>query len=231
MINVLLWIGLALITFLAIMLSYKFFGKTGLYVFSGISIILANIQVLKTIQLFGLVATLGNIIYGASFLVTDILSEIYGKKDSKKAIMIGFFCALTSMVIMWLCVQFVPDVSDFAQGAISTIFTIMPRIVLASLTAYLLSNYHDVWAFHFWKKKTNSKWLWFRNNASTIVSQLIDSVIFCFIAFLGVFPYAVFIQILITTYLFKVITAMVDTPFIYWAKKIYNNNKHKQEFK
>ena len=231
MMNILLWIGLALVTFISIMLAYKFFGKTGLYVFSAFSIILANIQVLKTVQLFGLIATLGNIIYGASFLVTDILSEIYGKKDSKKAIMIGFFAAIVSMCIMWLCIQFVPDASDFANGALTTIFTIMPRIVGASLVAYLISNYHDVWAFDFWKKKTNGKWLWFRNNASTIVSQLIDSIIFCVIAFWGLFPTSVFIEILITTYIFKVITAVADTPFIYWAKRIYKNNKHRPEFR
>ena len=231
MINILLWAVLALITFFSIMASYRLFGKTGLYIFSAFSIILANIQVLKVVQLFGLVATLGNIIYGASFLITDIITEIYGEKQSKKAVWIGFFSAIVSTLIMWICIQFIPHSTDFAQESLKTIFSIMPRIVVASLIAYLISNFHDVWAFNFWKKKTKGKYLWFRNNMSTLVSQLIDSVIFSTIAFLGMFSTSMFFEIIFTTYLFKSITSILDTPFVYWAKNIYKKNKHKIEFK
>jgi queuosine precursor transporter len=80
---------------------------------------------------------------------------------------------------------------------------------------------HDVWAFHFWKEKTNGKMLWLRNNASTLVSQLIDSTIFCLIAFYGVFPTAVLVEILITTVIFKAIVSVLDTPFIYLARRVH----------
>lgn len=222
MVNEFLWIGLLILTFVSILFMYKLFGRVGLYVFAGVSIVLANIQVLKTVQLFGMVATLGNIIYGASFLVTDILSEIYGKKESNKAVSIGFSIAIISSIIMYICTFFIPHETDFAHDSLATIFTILPRIMFASLIAYLISNKHDIWAFHFWKEKTNGKWLWFRNNMSTMTSQLLDTVIFSVIAFAGVFEWPIFLEILISTYIIKLITASLDTPFVYlarWMKK------------
>jgi uncharacterized integral membrane protein (TIGR00697 family) len=101
----------------------------------------------------------------------------------------------------------------------------MPRIALGSLVAYLVSQLHDVWAFQFWKEKTSGKHLWIRNNLSTLVSQAIDSLIFCLIAFTGLFPADVWFEILLTTYLFKLIVAIFDTPFIYIAKKIGESKK------
>ncbi len=219
--NEILWIILMLVNFSLITLAYKLFGKTGLYVWIGIAGVLANIQVIKTVELFGLVATLGNVIYGTSFLATDILSEIYGPKDAKRGVWIGFFFLVASMVIMQICLKFTPDSSDFAQSSLETIFGIFPRIVMASLTAYLISQFHDIWAYHLWKKIFPSRALIFvRNNLSTMVSQAIDSVVFCSIAFLGVFDMAVWWDILLTTYILKWIVAAVDTPFIYLAVRI-----------
>jgi len=214
MINELLWLGLALLTFTSIIIIYRLFGKNGLFVFAGIGIV----QVLKTVQLFGLVATLGNIIYGASFLITDILSENHGKKDAQKAIKIGLVVAVLSTAMMYVCTLFIPHSSDFASGALSTIFTVMPRIMIASLIAYVISNLNDVYVFHKIKAMTGEKWLWFRNVASTFTSQTIDSVIFSFIAFWGMFSNDIFLQIMLTTYLMKLITAIMDTPFVYIAK-------------
>jgi len=126
---------------------------------------------------------------------------------------------------MQIAMMFKPAVEDFAQPLLEGIFTIFPRIVLASLIAYLISQLHDVWAFDFWKKKLKGKYLWFRNNASTWVSQLIDSVIFSFIAFWGVFSLPIFWQILLTTYIFKLIVAVIDTPFIYYAKLVFGKKE------
>lgn len=226
MFNESLWIGLVILTFLGIILSYKLFGKTGLYVWMGVAMIVCNIQVLKTIVLFGMVGTLGNALYGTTFLVTDILNEIYGKKEAKKAVWIGFYIAIVTMVIMQICLKFIPDVSDFAQGALETIFGLFPRIVLASLTAYVLSQFHDIWAYQVWRKKfSKDSQIWIRNNASTMVSQAIDSIVFCFIAFWGLFPKDVFLSILVATYIFKFIVAAADTPFIYIAKWFFKQGK------
>ena len=196
-----------------------------------ISVIVANIQVIQTVKLFGLAATLGNIVYASSFLATDILSENYGKKEAKKAVWIGFFSLISMTLLMNLALAFRPlegdEFAPIAHEATKTIFELMPRIAIASLAAYLLSQRHDVWAFHFWKNRFGKdSQLWLRNNLSTMVSQLIDSLVFVTIAFYGVFEIPVLIEILVTTYILKWIVAAADTPFVYWAKRIHKTGKY-----
>lgn len=226
--NELLWFVLLVLNFVAIMFAFRFYGKMGLYLWIPISVIIANIQVTKTVQLFGLEATLGNIVYATGFLATDILSECFGKKDSKKAISIGFFALICMTVFMQLALVFNPAPSDFVQSSMSTIFGFMPRLTVASLIAYFISNYHDIWAYEFWKKKfPGTKYIWLRNNASTFVSQLIDSVLFTFIAFYGVFPFPVLLEIMLSTYILKWLVAALDTPFMYLARKWFDQGKIK----
>ncbi len=228
--NEILWLAMLLANFLLIILAYKLFGKWGLIMWIPISVIVANIQVIQTVELFGLVATLGNIVYASSFLVTDILSENYGKEEAKKAVWIGFFSLIAMTLLMNLALAFLPLAGDefaaTAHSATSTIFSLMPRIAIASLAAYFLSQRHDVWAFHFWKNRfpKNSQ-LWLRNNLSTMVSQLIDSVVFVLIAFWGVFETSVLTEIFITTYLLKFVVAAADTPFVYWGKRIFKTGR------
>lgn len=218
-----LWVVMLLANFGAILLAYRLFGRTGLYAWMAIACIVANIQVVKTVNLFGLTATLGNIVYASSFLATDILSENHGRKDAARAVQIGFFALVMMTVLMILALWFRPDPSDFAQKSLKTIFGFMPRIALASLAAYLLSQSHDVVAFHFWKRlRPEPRFLWLRNNASTIVSQLLDTTVFCTIAFTGVFPAAVFWKIFLTTYVLKFVVAALDTPFVYAARSLHD---------
>ncbi|MFC2024361.1 queuosine precursor transporter [Chloroflexota bacterium] len=203
-----------------VILIYRFFGKNGLYVVIVASIIAANIMVVKTVEIFGLVATLGNILYGSIFLATDILTEVYGKKAARRGVWFGFIGMALATLWMQIGLKFIPHASDFAQGSLVTIFSILPRIAAASLIAYLASQHHDIWAFLFWKKKTQGRFLWLRNNASTMVSQAIDSVIFTSIAFWGVFDTSTWLEILLSTYLLKLAIAAVDTPFLYLAKHL-----------
>lgn len=232
--NELLWLVMLLANFLLIILAYRLFGKWGLIMWIPISVIVANIQVIQTVELFGLVATLGNIVYATSFLVTDILSENYGKQEAKKAVWIGFFSLISMTFLMNLALQFLPlagdDFATTAHEATSTIFSLMPRIAVASLAAYLLSQRHDVWAYHFWRNHfPKDKQIWLRNNLSTMVSQLIDSIIFVAIAFWGVYEGAVLFEIFITTYVLKWVVAAADTPFVYWGKRIFKKNKFVME--
>ena len=223
-----------LANFLLIILGYRIFGKWGLIMWIPISVIVANIQVIQTVELFGLVATLGNIVYASSFLVTDILSENYGKQEAKKAVWIGFFSLISMTLLMNLALAFSPlegdEFATTAHEATSTIFSLMPRIAVASLAAYLLSQRHDVWAFHFWRNRFGKEnQLWLRNNLSTVISQLIDSVVFVLIAFYGVFETSVLLEIFITTYILKFVVAAADTPFVYWAKSIFKKGKFVME--
>ncbi|HPX28436.1 MAG TPA: queuosine precursor transporter [Sphaerochaeta sp.] len=217
--NELFWFGMLVVNFVFILVAFRLWGKIGLFAWIPVSIIVANIQVTKNVSLFGLEATLGNIVYATSFLATDILGEFFGKKEAYKAVGIGFFSLVAMTVLMQLALIFTPSPSDIVHGSMTAIFSLMPRIALASLVAYLLSNLHDVWAFAYWKeKKPGRKTLWMRNNFSTFISQLIDTVIFTTIAFLGVYPWEVLLQIGISTYLLKWIVAVLDTPCIYLAR-------------
>jgi uncharacterized integral membrane protein (TIGR00697 family) len=223
--NELLWLILLFVNFLFILAAYRLFGRIGLFVWVAIATILANIQVLKMVDLLSVGVTLGNITYASSFLVTDILSENYGRKEAKKAVYIGFFSLITTVVIMNVAIAFTPNTFDFIQESLENIFTILPRIALASLIAYGVSQLHDVWAYSYWKKKfPGSGLLWLRNNFSTMISQLIDSLLFTFIAFWGLLSTNEFLQILVSTYVLKWLVAAVDTPFLYIAKAMHSRH-------
>lgn len=218
--NEVLWVCFALLDLIMVLAVFRFFGRIGLYGLIVFNLIVCNIQVLKTIELFGITTTLGNIMYASVFLSTDLLSEHYGRDHAKKGVWLGFLMLLLTIVYMQLAIHFIPAPSDWVQPHLEAIYGFMPRVALASLAAYFLSQMHDVWAFHFWKEKTGGKHLWLRNNASTLVSQFLDSSIFCVIAFAGVFPWAVFWEILGTTYVVKMLMGFLDTPFIYLAKRL-----------
>ncbi len=216
--NELLWVVLLVANFAGILVAFRLFGRTGLLAWMVLSIIAANIQVAKTIELFGITATLGNIVYASSFLVTDIFSENYGIKAARRLVVIGFVAIVGFTVLMSIALLFSPASSDFADESLRTIFGILPRIAAASLAAYLASQLHDVWAYAMWKRLVpGERRIWIRNNASTLISQLIDSLIFVAVAFIGVYPIGVLLQILVTTYLLKVIVAAADTPLVYLA--------------
>ena len=220
--NELIWFFFALINFVMIVLSYKFFGKTGLFAWIAMGTVLANIQVQKTVELFYLTATLGNIMYGTLFLATDTLSEKYGIKEAKRAVYIGFFALISSVIIMQGAIMFSPHAFDEAHGAIEQLFGIhYIRVVIGSLSAYLISQLLDVHLFQAIKKRfSTDKTLYVRNIGSTLISQLVDTLIFVPIAFLGVFDFTTVVSIFVTTYLIKLLVAALDTPFIYLMKTI-----------
>ncbi len=216
--NELLWLVMLLANFISILLIYRLFGKVGLYAWVPIAVIIANIQVTKTVELFGITASLGNIVYATSFLATDILSENYGHKDAGNAVGIGFISLAALTLFMNLALMFRPSPADFVQESMSTVFALLPRIALGSFVAYGVSQVHDVWAYSFLKRKhPANKWIWLRNNASTMVSQAIDSLIFVTIAFAGILPAAEFWEIVLSTYILKWAVAAADTPLVYWA--------------
>lgn len=218
MTNNYLWLILLLVNYLFIAVSFRLFKKNGMFAWIALSSILANIQVVKTIELFGFVTTLGNIMYGTSFLATDILSECYGEKDAHEGVRIGIFSIIATTVIMQICILFAPHGSDTTSQALNQIFSLLPRIAAASIVAYLISQTFDVWFYNFLKKRYENK-LWLRNNLSTMVSQLIDNTLFTILAFWGVFPGDIVWQIFATTYMMKWLVALLDTPVIYWVAR------------
>ena len=220
--NEIIFILTVLIYLGSVLLLYKLFGKNGLFAFAIFGTLLGNIAVCKCIDLFGLSTTAGNVLYASTFLVTDILSEKYGKKEAKKAVLYSFSIMLLWLLGSQMILLFTPNVNDYINDSLMVVFGLVPRITIASLLGFICSQNIDVFLYHLiWKKTGDDKSkLWLRNNGSTLVSQAIDTVIFTFLAFWGTYPTDVFFSILITTYLFKAVVAVVDTPFIYFARKI-----------
>ncbi|AEC01904.1 queuosine precursor transporter [Parasphaerochaeta coccoides] len=209
-----------LFNFAVIMFAFRRWGRLGLYVWIPISVIIANIQVTKNVELLGLEATLGNIVFTSGALATDLLNEFYGPRHARRAVGIGFFSLVVMTGFMQVALWFTPASSDMAQEALSRIFGIMPRIAGASLAAYLVSNMFDIKVFAAIRGRfPGRRSLWFRKNVSTWASQFVDSLIFTFGAFWGVYETSVLWQILLTTCVFKWAVASLDTPFMYLGRK------------
>lgn len=214
----------SIIIYFSLMLTaYKFFGVTGLYLWTGIGMIISNIEVLKMVDMFGYTVTLGNVIYGSTFLATDIISEKHGKDEAKKTVYVGFFAVVTLVLVSQLIVAFKPSDIDFVQESFVTIFSFTPRLAIAGIGTYCISQMFDIWAFHKIKAKTGNSKLWLRNNGSTLISQFLDTIIFTLIAFYGVFEYNVVIELIFTSYVIKLLVSVLDTPFIYIAKNMKEN--------
>ncbi|MBD3249820.1 queuosine precursor transporter [Candidatus Woesearchaeota archaeon] len=184
-------------------------------------VVMANIFANKIVIFGPFTVPAGVITFSMIFFITDILSERWGKAAARKAVWAGFFSNLvlvlsTHIVTTWQPAAYASEFSVI----FSQVVALTPRIALAGFIAYLISQHHDIWAFHFWKKKTRGKHLWLRNNASTITSQMIDSVIFITIAFYGVFPIA---PLIIGQWAVKTIIALIDTPFIYLTLWLMDN--------
>lgn len=209
------------VNFAGVLLFYRFFGKTGLFAWIAFASIIANIETAKCVDIFGLSLTLGNVMFGTIFLATDILSEMHGGKTARKAVLLGFSATLVFFIVTQISLLYVPNSSDFAHDAMKTVFSILPRLLIASMISYCISNMIDTYLYDAIRKRfTSDKYLWLRNNGSTMTSQLVDTVVCTLLAFTGVFPMSVVLELCITSYIIKVIIAFCDTPFLYIAKRI-----------
>ncbi|MHC1605646.1 MAG: queuosine precursor transporter [Candidatus Methanofastidiosia archaeon] len=179
-------------------------------------VVTANILASKIVLFAGKAVPAAVIVYSSSFLLTDMLSEFYGKKEARKAVWAGFLANIALVLSVYIAIMWQPAPFWGNQEAFESVLKNTPRIVMASLIAYFFSQHHDVLSYSWWKKKY-PKHLWLRNNASTIVSQAIDTVLFITIAFYGIFPLT---EMIIGQYLVKLIIALIDTPFIYAVKRL-----------
>ncbi|MCU7556720.1 queuosine precursor transporter [Macrococcus capreoli] len=215
-----LWALVAfLLTFIGLVLMYRYFGKEGLFVWVAVGTVIANIQVTKSVELFGITATLGNVLFASIYLATDILNDRYGRTIAKKAVWLGFASAIIMTVLMTTSLQFIPTSTDIAQESMKTLFCVVPRIVLGSIIAYIIGQYVDVYLFNFIKKYFASERTFIiRAYGSTIFSSIVDTALFSIIAFTGLMPNAVVFEIFITTYIFKLASTLFNIPFGYWAK-------------
>tara|TARA_B100000287_G_scaffold369804_1_gene366908 strand:- start:407 stop:1090 length:684 start_codon:yes stop_codon:yes gene_type:complete len=171
--------------------------------------------------------SVGLLPYPITFIVTDVISELYGKKKANQVVTVGLIASMFMLIIVTVS-DIIPS-APFGIGSdvFSKVFGLSSAAVFASMMAYLFAQYVDVRLFHFWKKITNGKHLWFRNNASTIFSQFIDTaIVLLLLCYFNVIDWGMFSQLLLNGFLFKVIFAALDTPIIYgilfFARKKFN---------
>lgn len=189
-----------------------------LSVFVG-SITIASVLANKIINVFGFFVPAGILAYSVTFICTDVISEVWGKERAKQTILGGFIALLTTLIVVQIALAWPRAPFWDGDEAFKTILGSTSRIIVASFIAYLISQFHDVWAFHFWKKVTNGNHLWLRNNLSTFFSQFLDSFVFITIAFLGVMPIW---PLILGQWVIKLIIAALDTPIVYGVVWLIN---------
>jgi hypothetical protein len=167
--------------------------------------------------------SVGILPYPLTFLITDLISEVYGRKKANQVVTAGIFASLFSMSII-LVADLVPAIpsSPVDDEVFSSVFALSPIAVLASMLAYLCAQYVDIAIYHFWKKLTNGKFLWLRNNFSTFTSQFIDTfLVVGLLCIFKVLPWNLFYGLVVSGFLFKILIALVDTPFLYFFVYIF----------
>ena len=197
----------------------KIFKKEGLYVWISGALITANILVAKNIDILGLQATLGNILFASTFLATDILSEKYSTKESRKAVNIGIVSVILFTVATQFSLLFKPNELDLVNDSLKNLFSLNLRISASSILMCYLSNLLDIYLFEKIKKKIHNK-LWIRNNIATIISNCLENYFFTILAFIGIYDLTTILSIATTTTILEIIIAICDTPFLYLSKKL-----------
>jgi uncharacterized integral membrane protein (TIGR00697 family) len=208
-----------IVIFSMVLISKKLFGKEGLMLWIGIASILANLELAKAVDMFGISATLGNILFASNFLAADILSECYGKEYAKKGVYLGLFSIIIYLISTQFALLFVPSEIDIVNGAMKTLFALTPRVCISSLLMYYIANRVDVYLFDKLSKKFKGKKLWLRNNVSTIICNCLENFGLFFLAFYGVFPVKELLMMGIASSIIEILIAICDTPFIYLATR------------
>lgn len=209
-----------------VLAAYRLFGRIGMYCMTVIVTILANIEVLMLVEGFGMEQTLGNVMFASTYLITDILSENESKQSAKKAVWIGAFASCVMVVFTQYWLLYSPAPTDWAREHIAAIFSTTPRLLLASFLGYAVSQRIDVWLYHFFWKLTTKKsgsserFLWVRNNAATLISQIVNTVIFTLCAFAGWYSAGSVLQVMISSYVVYICTSLLDTPAVYIARRM-----------
>ena len=224
--NEILLIITVIVFYGGVLVFYRLFGLKGLYVWTAFATITANIEVLILIDAFGMEQTLGNVMFASSFLVTDIISENFGKKEAGTAVNLGIAVLIAFVIVSQIWLLFTPSANDRTFESMQTIFSNTPRLMTASLAVYALSQHLDVWLYHKWWSLTSEKsgdsksFLWVRNNGSTLISQLVNAILYNIAAFAGTYDTGTLLNIIIATYVIYIFTSLLDTPAVYLSRKI-----------
>ena len=204
---------------------FRLFGRDGLYASIILGIVLSNLQGPKLTMIFGVETSMGVILYSGIYFATDLLNERFGQREAARAVMLGFVCTITAIAAFTISLLYLPstqpDHAGFARDvheALVVLTDFTPRFVLGSLAAYLISQQLDVWVYARIRRATAGRLLWLRNNASTMIAQLADTVIYALVAWWGLVSLQDALMLGAVKYVIKLFIAALDTPFIYWAR-------------
>lgn len=232
--NELLLIGSVVFVFGMVLVAFRLFGRAGLYCMSVVAMVLANVEVLLLVRAFGVEQTLGNVLFASTFLITDILSECYGKRAANRAVSLGLLVSVFFLALSQSWLLYVPSAGDTMRPAFEQIFSTTPRMMLASFTVYAVSQFFDVWLYHRWWDLTTrlcgdrDRFLWLRNNGSTLVSQLVNTALFTVVAFWGTYDVPTIVSIFASSYAIYVVTSLLDTPCVYIARRIHRGHAQRE---
>lgn len=188
-------------------------------------LLISNIASTKILTLWKFTFDGGTILFPLSYIFGDILTEVYGYRNSRKVIWTGFFCALLLSLVLWI-VQVLPPASGWDnQASFESLLGFIPRIVMASLTAYIAGEFSNSFVLSKLKIKTKGKYLWMRTISSTLIGEGIDTIIFCLVAFWGVLPAGLLVSVIISNYIFKCGVEIVFTPITYKVVRFLKNTK------
>lgn len=189
-------------------------------------ILISNVVASRTFELFGFQLPSSTILFPISFIVGDVLTELYGFKNSLKVFLLGFICNIF-MVITFMIINIlpIPETLQTAE-AFKTVLSYTPRVLIGSLTGFLLGNIVNSALMILFKKLTKQRFLWIRTILSTIVGEIIDTFCFIFIAFVGILPLKTMLLSVFITSLVKIVYEIIFTPIVYL---IIHKNKLKEE--
>lgn len=178
--------------------------------------LIANKFIAVDLGFYEFTISAGVLPYPVTFLITDLLSEIFGRKKTNLVVFSGFLALLFVMLILYLGGLFdALSFSNVQNEDYDLMFGNSKRVIIASMVAYLAAQFIDVRLYHFWKKLTKGKYLWLRNNASTFLSMFVDTTLVVIVLFYGVESFNTILGMILSGWLFKIICAFVDTPFLY----------------
>lgn len=197
-------------------LAYRLLGRAGVYAFTAFATIVANIEVLALVEAFGLQMTLGNVLFATIFTCSEILCEMENKKAASLTVPISAGVTILFAILAQSWALYTTDVST----PILASFSNAPRVLLASLLVNVISQYVQIWTYEkIWTvQRRRFQGLWIRSNGATLIAQLVNTVLFTFFAFAGVFDSTTLWQVMLTSYIIFIVTSLFDTPVLYLAR-------------
>lgn len=217
--NNLLLVAEIIFCFSALLIAKRLFGKTGVFVWIALASVFANVVQAKNAELLFMYAGIGHVLFSSTFLATDILNECYSQEEAKKGILLGLFANIIYILVMIIALAYKSSPIDTMGSHMSAMFGLNIRISLSSMFWYLISNFGDVWLYQKIKGLTGGKYMWLRNNVSTILFNCLENFGFAFFAFGGIYTVPQILSIAIASTAVEALVGICDTPFLYLATK------------